>query len=291
MSNKKATKRALLTSVLAICLCLVMLIGSTFAWFTDTASTGVNQIQSGTLDVELVKPDQEEGKYVPLGADALKWVAKDGRNQEEIFWEPGASYNLEGFRIKNNGNLALKYKIVISGIVGNAELLNAIDFTYKIGEASLDLNEEGHLKAGEVSEVIAINGKMKETAGNEYMNKSITGIAITVYATQDTVEADSFGTTYDENAAYKLTINTVATGNLNVTQQENETNAKVKNDQTISSGAVSVTYPDGTVLKEDVTVTGEVDKKATVEQKLEYKGDTARGGEILIQTARRRARF
>ena len=45
--NSKSTKRALLTSVLAMVVCLAMLVGSTFAWFTDTATTGVNKIQAG----------------------------------------------------------------------------------------------------------------------------------------------------------------------------------------------------------------------------------------------------
>ena len=53
MNNKRATKRALLTSVMALVMCVVMLVGTTFAWFTDTASTGVNKIQAGNLDVEL----------------------------------------------------------------------------------------------------------------------------------------------------------------------------------------------------------------------------------------------
>ena len=53
MTNRKSTKRALLGSVVAMVLCLAMLVGATFAWFTDTASTGVNKIQAGNLDVQL----------------------------------------------------------------------------------------------------------------------------------------------------------------------------------------------------------------------------------------------
>ncbi len=143
--------------------------------------------------------DTEDKK---LSENPLKWRKAQGHENEEVLWEPGCSYNLEGFRIKNNGNLALKYRIQITGIVGDNELKDAIDFTYQIGTAALNLNEEGHLKAGEISDVISINGKMKESAGNEYQNKSIDGIAITVYATQDTVENDSYGPTYDENATY-----------------------------------------------------------------------------------------
>ena len=53
MENSKSTRRALLTSVLALLMCVAMLIGATFAWFTDTASTGVNKIQAGNLDIEV----------------------------------------------------------------------------------------------------------------------------------------------------------------------------------------------------------------------------------------------
>ena len=51
--KKNSTKRSLLASVLALVMCVSMLVGTTFAWFTDTASTGVNKIQAGTLDVAL----------------------------------------------------------------------------------------------------------------------------------------------------------------------------------------------------------------------------------------------
>ncbi len=53
MNESTKTKKALRGSLFALFLCIVLLIGTTFAWFTDTASTGVNKIQSGTLDVEL----------------------------------------------------------------------------------------------------------------------------------------------------------------------------------------------------------------------------------------------
>ena len=59
MNTKKATKRALLTSVMALVMCVVMLVGTTFAWFTDTASTGVNKIQAGNLKVDIIGAGSE----------------------------------------------------------------------------------------------------------------------------------------------------------------------------------------------------------------------------------------
>ena len=202
--NSKNTKRALASSALAMLLCIALLVGTTFAWFTDTASTSVNKIQSGNLDVQLVKEDG-----LTELTEALKWVKAAGTENEKVLWEPGASYDLEGFKVKNNGNLALKYKVVISGIVGDNALKDAIDFTMKSGNgAAAPLADfEGHLSAGATTDVITINGKMKETAGNEYMNKTVNGIAITVIATQYTEEHDSFGNTYDENAEYPVVKN------------------------------------------------------------------------------------
>ena len=205
MTNRKSTKRALLGSIMAMVLCLAMLIGATFAWFTDTASTGVNKITSGNLDVEIVN---KEGEKVT----SLKWVKAEGAAAESVLWEPGCRYQLEPFQIVNNGNLALKYKLVITGLTGDADLLKVIQFTYTIGDETLDLAGEGHLTAkgtdGAKSQPITITGAMDTAAGNEYMNKKLDNISITVVATQDTVESDSFGTQYDKDAEYPVAVTT-----------------------------------------------------------------------------------
>ncbi|MBD8988113.1 MAG: hypothetical protein EGR01_03765 [Clostridiales bacterium] len=196
MTNRKSTKRALLGSVMAMVLCLAMLVGATFAWFTDTASTGVNKIQAGNLDVQLVDENGNslEGKTLEFKK------AANAAEGEAVLWEPGCTYELPAVYVKNNGKLALKYKVAITGINGSAKLNEVIDWT--INDA--DLSADHSLSAGATSEALTIKGHMQESAGNEYMNESIDGIAITVYATQDTVESDSFKNTYDENAAYPV---------------------------------------------------------------------------------------
>ena len=196
MTNRKSTKRALLGSVMAMVLCLAMLIGATFAWFTDTASTGVNKIQAGNLDVALEMKDAA-GQWVPAEGKTLDLVKAAAG--EQVLWEPGCTYELPQLRVVNKGNLALKYKIQITGINGSAKLNEAIEWT--IGDVAM--GAEQHLAAGE-SNAFTIKGHMKESAGNEYMNESIDGIAITVVATQDTVESDSFNNTYDANATYPV---------------------------------------------------------------------------------------
>ena len=195
--SSKNTKRALVSSALAMLVCVAMLIGTTFAWFTDTASTSVNKIQSGKLDVDIVDANN-------VHIDTLNFIKAEGGKDEAILWEPGCTYNLTPFKIVNNGTLALKYKVVVSGAVGDTDLLDVIDFSYTTEDGTFDINAEGHLGAGASTKLITMSGKMQETAGNDYMGKEVTGITITVVATQDTVENDSYNNTYDANATYPV---------------------------------------------------------------------------------------
>ena len=197
LMNSKNTKRALVSSALAMLVCVAMLVGTTFAWFTDTASTSVNKIQSGSLDVDIVDANN-------VHIDTLNFIKAEGGKDEAILWEPGCTYNLTPFKIVNNGTLALKYKVVVSGAVGDTDLLDVIDFSYTTEDGTFDINAEGHLGAGASTKLITMSGKMQETAGNDYMGKEVTGITITVVATQDTVENDSYNNTYDANAGYPV---------------------------------------------------------------------------------------
>ncbi len=104
MTNSKSTKRALLTSALALLMCVAMLIGATFAWFTDTASTEVNKIQAGNLDLEVQYRTTANGEWKTLDN------ATDLFGAEGTLFEPGHTRVVE-LKIKNAGNLALKYKI------------------------------------------------------------------------------------------------------------------------------------------------------------------------------------
>ena len=223
-NNQKATKRALLTSVMALVMCVVMLVGTTFAWFTDTASTAVNKIQAGNLDIEL-QMKNNDGKWVDAENQTLNFLQKQGEKQvpsEDILWEPGCTYELPELRIVNKGNLALKYKISISGAKdatpendkNDLKLLDVIDWTYSVtgagGATVAELGTERHLAAKtadeDVFDTLTIKGQMQTSAGNDYQGMAIEGIAITVVATQDTVEFDSFGKDYDENATYPVVV-------------------------------------------------------------------------------------
>ena len=229
MTNSKSTKRALISSTLAILMCVAMLIGTTFAWFTDTASTGVNKIQAGNLDVKLM-----------YSTDMQTW--REATDQTKLFddnalWEPGYT-QVVYLKIVNAGNLALKYEAGFSKNytsnrgknvngdwyrvdnylkIGTAEtatkfanredVWSAIAATEKTLAKDVMLTDGWiTLKAGESSKPFAVAIYMPTSVGNEanasrFRPSSVSGLGIEVRATQATVESDSFGTDYDANTA------------------------------------------------------------------------------------------
>ena len=211
--SKSTTKRSLLVSVLALVMCVAMLVGTTFAWFTDSASTSVNKIEAGKLKLELLDKNGN-----PLAENqALVWETKDNK----VLWEPNCTYNLEQFQIKNAGNLALKYKVTLKATkidttADGKSLLDVIDWTIKLGNETLKVTSEqikdglGNgiviitdqpLLANKV-DTISVSGHMREDAGNDYQGLTIDGFGISVVAAQYTYENDSTGNEYDKNAQY-----------------------------------------------------------------------------------------
>ena len=245
MNESTKTKKALRGSLLALFLCIVLLIGTTFAWFTDTASTGVNKIQAGNLDVEL-----------EYSKDMVKWETATSTTQmfdDNVLWEPGHT-EVVYLRVKNAGNLALKYNIATNfyqmerGKNAAGDLFY-IDQYLKIGTAQTNTafaNREAAiaaiadtektiaketqiskdwtvLKAGEKSTPTAVVLYMPTTVGNEANNvqswrkPSLKGLGLVVNATQATVESDSFNNTYDENAATTLSSVSYSSGQHDIT--------------------------------------------------------------------------
>ena len=207
----KSKKSALLLSFTSLLICFAMLVGSTFAWFTDTATTGVNKIQSGTLDVGLEMKVTEGGeeKWVNAEGETLTFKTADNRAADKIFWEPGCTYELPELRVVNNGNLALKYKVEITGINGDAKLNEVITWTIVEGaeanaikENDVATGEYFLLPANTATAPLTIKGEMDKNADNKYQNLTIDGIGITVFATQYTYESDSKDDQYDKDATY-----------------------------------------------------------------------------------------
>ncbi len=205
--NKKNNKRGLGLSLLCLLLCTTMLIGSTFAWFTDTDTTTVSNIVSGTLDLEIVNTAGDK-------LDTMDFVNIDGSSN--ILWEPNATFKTNNFFFKNVGNLWLKMKVELNNTEVSYNKLNSvIDFTL----VNADTKEE--VKLDEMVDIAVepntakgpyyIKGHMDENAGNEYQGLTLSGVSITAYAAQYSSEKDMTDATYDENAVYDGEVVTVGT--------------------------------------------------------------------------------
>ncbi len=215
MFNKKSTKRALLMSGLALIMCVSMLVGSTFAWFTDSVTSAGNKIQAGTLKLDLELLDKEEG-----------W-ASIKESKAPIFdydlWEPGYT-DVKILKVENEGTLALKWYAKFISADDLSILADVIDVYVKEGveeypENRTDLSSwtnvgtvrdfvntietttTGNLEAG-AFEYLGIALKMQEEAGNDYQGLTLGAFDIMILAAQDTVEYDSFDDQYDANAEY-----------------------------------------------------------------------------------------
>ena len=212
MTNSKSTKRALVSSALAILMCVAMLIGTTFAWFTDTASTGVNKIQAGNLDIELQMKDNDgkwvnaEGKILPFLVEGK--IPADGT---QILWEPGCTYYVPEVRVLNKGNLAVKFEYIPEALGVTGKLAEVLELVFKtpVDANGEEVNIEPEiLKPGEASPEWSFGYHMLESAGNEYQNATATGICVTVVATQATYEKDSIDDQYDKDAEYPISVTT-----------------------------------------------------------------------------------
>ena len=221
MTNARTTRRALLTSIMSLILCCTMLLGTTFAWFTDTVTSANNIITAGNLDVELYhtnKVDKEEKVGIETHLfDDIK------------LWEPGAVV-YETFKIVNEGNLALKYQFAVNianatknaqggtladvlkvGVIeGGAESTEREDLIKEVADQASWQDFKSFAKNGELVEnaksdtyTVVIYWQPSDI-DNEY-NVDETKplkieIGVSLLATQLTAENDSFDKTYDENA-------------------------------------------------------------------------------------------
>ena len=311
MNNKRATKRALLTSVMALVMCVVMLAGTTFAWFTDTASTGVNKIQAGNLKMD-----------VQYTLDGNEWKPLDGASNlfQKGLWEPGHT-EVVALKVTNTGSLALKYNISMN-VVSETEGTNKAGETYKLsnylkvktlaqgandfGNVALALafgdrasgglaydseksfsdvgvlaNDQS-LQPGMEGNYIIMKVYMPETVGNE-ANARSTGEAasiefgINVVATQQQSERDSFGDNYDRDATYPVIVSNQQQANDAIT---NATDKKVN--ISIASGQ-TITLDNGIANEgnnaRDITFVGDGTQTVDVVKN----AITAEGGELNYQ--------
>ena len=224
MKRKNSMRNALFTSIISMLLCVSMLVGTTFAWFTDSVVSANNIIKSGNLDIVLEYWDGVSWKDVQGQSDILS----------EDLWEPGY-VDVAYLRLKNAGSLALKYQLgvnivtekpgvnqagaefklsdyiyfdVIEGVNGKTNpypnRAAALAVANQKTKISAGYSKAGALEAGSEDLYLALVVHMPTTVGNvaNHNGKDVPQIdlGINVFATQFTSEEDSFDKLYDGGA-------------------------------------------------------------------------------------------
>lgn len=235
MTNAKTTKRALFASAMSMLLCVSMLIGSTFAWFTDTVTNNSNKIVAGTLDVQLLMDADVDGNYDDISNSTNPIFGAGSiaqNNNAATLWEPGKT-QVAYLAIQNGDSLDLKYTVGLNvqnvskdlyevmeyAIVPDADANNKVT-SWTSGNSVVvgtqSVSGDVKLKKGE-THYFALVIHMNEDAGSEYMGGQV-NFDLTVLATQTNSESDSFGSDYDINAKYPWdgTIGELPTFNENV---------------------------------------------------------------------------
>ncbi len=232
MKKSSKTRASLLSSVISLTLCFAMLLGTTFAWFTDTASTGVNKIQAGNLDVDLKYAKVEAGAVL----ETATWNSVEGKDDlfdKNALWEPG-HVEIAYLRVENLGSLALDYSLrvfaageqqgvnkagknfalssylkfgvvpdITTAYTDRADAVAAVTEPQSLNVNDFKLTGEKLLK--EETKVVALVVWMPESVGNEANGKegsdpATIDLKVILEATQAMHENDSFGNNYDESA-------------------------------------------------------------------------------------------
>ena len=228
MAKQKNSRKVLLLSLLSLLICCSVLVGTTFAWFTDSVTSSKNTILAGNLDVELYYTNDVTSTWTKVGSDTNVF-------KSDTLWEPG---HTEVFKLKvaNEGTLALRYKLGIAIATesgsrdkdGN-EFLLSDHILYGVYEGDLNGSREEAiaavadnalalkelygstktLMANTVSDVVTVVVWMPETVGNEAnygKGETIPQIelGIQLEAFQLNHESDSFGSGYDRGHGLDL---------------------------------------------------------------------------------------
>ena len=125
MTNSKTLKKTLFSSIAILTLCFVLLIGTTFAWFSDSVSSATNTIIAGNLDVAL-----------EYSSDYTNWNEVNETTNvftTDVYWEPGYA-EVVYLKVTNEGTLDLKYQLSVNvadeteGTNVNDEIFNLSDY-------------------------------------------------------------------------------------------------------------------------------------------------------------------
>lgn len=152
----KAVKRSIAICVLTLIMCVSLLVGVTFAWFTDSITNSGNVIQAGNVDITWeYKTLGVEEAYAPVTAETPLF-------DEGTVWEPGLSKGYD-FKVTNSGSLAADFKLTFENVMsaGMADITEVL-------EVSVDSNVKGTVKELSAKDAFIIESRIEADAEKEF---------------------------------------------------------------------------------------------------------------------------
>ena len=262
MQKERSLKQRIVAAIMALVMLMTSLLGTTFAWFTDSVTSSGNVIQTGKLDAQMYWSDEL------LDSDSDEWNNAEGATPVFNYnnWEPGYT-EVRYIKVSNAGSLNFKWKLNIEANGAVTDLADVID-VYYVNPVNAELESlDGLTSAGKLSSVLAnktaasgnltaggnqifaIAFHMDELAGNEYQNTALCdgGFSLKLIATQDIGESDSFGDDYDAEAQWPEGVVLGNTASAGVTADANN-RLSADASMTSADGKISASVPAGALL-------------------------------------------
>lgn len=184
----KAVKRSIILCALSLALCVALLVGSTFAWFSDSITNSGNTITAGNLTAQW--------SYRTLNSDdTAEYTAVSEKLplfSSDTVWQPGSPHGYD-FKVENTGSVDFEWELTIdlADTAGESQnnltdvLVVYVDGEITTPEFDADgvavlidgtlaaTDGETTAETDETSCEFSLAFAISESAGNDYQNLSV----------------------------------------------------------------------------------------------------------------------
>ena len=191
----KAVKRSIILCALSLALCVALLVGSTFAWFSDSITNSGNTITAGNLTAQWSYRtlNDDTAAYEPVSEELALFSA-------DTVWQPGEPHGYD-FKVENVGSVEFVWELAIdlADTAGESNnnltdvlvvYVNGAQSEVGFTDGAVVINgtlaaTDGETTAGtdESSCEFSLAFAIPEDAGNDYQNSSVS-FSLTLSARQ-----------------------------------------------------------------------------------------------------------
>lgn len=191
----KAVKRSIILCALSLALCVALLVGSTFAWFSDSITNSGNTITAGNLTAQWSYRtlNDDTAAYEPVSEELALFSS-------DAVLEPGEEYGYD-FKVENVGSVEFVWELTIdlADTAGESQnnltdvlvvYVDGVKSEVGFTDGPVVINgtlaaTDGETTAGteETSCEFSLAFAISESAGNDYQNLSVS-FSLTLSARQ-----------------------------------------------------------------------------------------------------------